>query len=63
MEKYQYVGEQTRTRGDYGETVEFGYDRGDGCISVFDATFGWQVWASIESCLASGDWVKANKEE
>lgn len=47
-QKMRYTGEPTLTRGEFGETVEFGYSV-DGYVYVWDSTFGWSLWSSVSS--------------
>lgn len=54
--KYRYCGPPCKTRGEYGERIEYGYDRGDGRIAVFDATFGWQYECPVE--YKSTYWIR-----
>jgi hypothetical protein len=44
----RYTGEPTMTRGDLGENVEIGYAF-NGCVYVWDSSFGWFNWGSVES--------------
>ena len=56
--KFQYIGSDILTRGDFGEGVRFGYELdGDGMIHVWDSTYGWFTWISIEDGINCGDWI------
>ena len=46
------------TRGQHGVRIDGGHntDEAPDHISVFDPDFGDTVYASIERCLADGDW-------
>lgn len=60
-ERYEYLGEPTLTRGDYGEQVRYGYNLyHNGYIYVWDATYGWFLWCSVELGTTSGDWVRVS---
>lgn len=46
--RMKYNGEPTMTRGDNGESVQFGYAV-NGYVYVWDSTYGWFLWSSVES--------------
>lgn len=60
---FKYLGQETHTRGEYGETVCGGHETEGGMISVFDSAFGDEEWISIEAGLASGEWVEITAQE
>ena len=60
--KFEYVGEPTLTRGDFGEGIRNGYELdNDGMIHVWDSTFGWFSIISIDAGIESGDWLEKSK--
>lgn len=44
VEIVEYLGEPSRTRGDYGEEVQTGYLDSRNNIWTWDSTFGWSRW-------------------
>jgi len=57
--KFEYIGEPTLTRGDFGEGIRVGYELdGDGMIHVWDSTYGWFCFISIDVGLNSNEWIE-----
>jgi hypothetical protein len=57
--RFKFLGDAL-TRGDYGVGIRGGHNTPDDpdAIFTFDPDFGDQLMGSIESCLASGEWIE-----
>ncbi len=69
LQKYIYKGEDILTRGDFGETIQFGYQiSGETLINghweeadpqtlyVWDSVHGYMPWGIIEYQLSTKNW-------